>query len=262
MQDYRKYYFHQPGTSSTLQRDQHKILAQANLWAVGAVMYSMITLNEIDDLNTRVNDILMGTPSARRSFDGTNVIKRFDPGVTRSYSPEILNLVQACLRLRPHERPTPQNLHRDVERGLRECHDREIAQIGREGHREQLSVACATGEMGNLPDGGANFEKDETFWRSFAEHLLWIPKDWDVSCPPIAPDMLPVNPSWPDALRERVQERWAAAVRKQGEHASITSSQPMHARKRTASAAFADDGQPGPEDGPSRKRQHSRNTYR
>ncbi|KAI1609090.1 kinase-like domain-containing protein [Exophiala viscosa] len=265
MQDYRKYYFHQPGTSSTIQRDQHKILAQANLWAVGAVMYSMITMNEIDDLSERVNDLLMGTPLARRTFDGTNIIKRFDPGVTRQYSPELLSLVQACLRIRPQDRPSPQTLRRDAERGLSQCQDRETAQLGTEGRRERLIVACGPGEMGNLPDGGANFEKDETFWRSFAEHLLWIPKDWDVPCPPNPPESLPANPNWPDALRERVQERWAAAVQEQREQAPTTSSQYTHSRKRTASAAFeeirppsAADGQ----DGPSRKRQQIRNKYR
>ncbi|KIV82570.1 hypothetical protein PV11_04671 [Exophiala sideris] len=162
MQDYRKYYFHQPGSSSTTRRDQHKILAQANLWAFGAVMYSMITLNEIDDLSTRVNDILMGTPSARRSFDGTNTIKRFDPSVTYRYTPKLLNLVQACMRLRPQDRPDPQTLRRDVEQGLAECQDRENAQLSTVEHRglsRAVDRCVCDGRDGKIARWGCELRK-------------------------------------------------------------------------------------------------------
>jgi hypothetical protein len=240
MTDYKKYYFIQPGINS-LRRDEHKILAQANIWAVGAVMWSLLTLDEIDDLSDRINDILVGKT---RTFDGTNVVKRFHPGVNRRYSSELLELVQACLRMRTQDRPSPQDLFRDVGRHLRQCQENETERVEKTGNSDHLKVACAPSEISKLPDGGANFEKNEDFWRAYADHLLWIPQEADLPCPPTAPDDLPVNINWPAGLREKLRQRWASAIKARIGQQSTRPSSPSEVRKRTASTAFPEGGEP------------------
>ncbi len=240
MTDYKKYYFIQPGINS-LRRDEHKILAQANIWAVGAVMWSLLTLDEIDDLSDRINDILMGKT---RTFDGMNIVKRFHPGVNRRYSSELLELVQACLRMRTQDRPSPQDLFRDVRRHLRHCQQKETEGVEKTGNWEHLNVACSPSEISKLPDGGANFEKNEAFWRAYADHLLWIPREADLPCPPFAPDELPVNTNWPAKLREQLKQRWASAIKARNGQQSTRPSPPSEGRKRTASTAFPDGEEP------------------
>ncbi|KAK5377634.1 hypothetical protein LTR20_002095 [Exophiala xenobiotica] len=246
MTDYKKYYFIQPGINS-LRRDEHKILAQANIWAVGAVMWSLLTLDEIDDLSDRINDILMGKT---RTFDGTNIVKRFHPGVNRRYSSELLEIVQACLRMRTQDRPSPQDLFRDVGRHLRQCQQNETERVKKTGNSDYLNVACAPSEISKLPDGGANFEKNEDFWRAYADHLLWIPQEADLPCPPSAPDELPVNINWPTVLRGKLTQRWASAIKAQIGQQSTRPLPLSEVRKRTASTAFPEGGEPAGKEHP------------
>ncbi|KIX07187.1 uncharacterized protein Z518_01840 [Rhinocladiella mackenziei CBS 650.93] len=78
MKDYRNYYFRQdvPASPSTLPRDLDRIRPEANLWGIGAIMWSLTTPEEVEILRQRVNDILPGTRPAYRTFNGHDVIER------------------------------------------------------------------------------------------------------------------------------------------------------------------------------------------
>lgn len=236
MTDYKKYYFMQPGINS-LRRDQHKIMSQANIWAVGVVMWSLLTLDEIETLSNQINSILMGK---QRSFDGVNIVKRFKSGITRNYSAGLLELVQRCLRMRIQDRPKVRDLLREISDRRRECLEREAELAQQTGDLQHLSLACTSDELNNLISGDAALDKDDAFWEAFAERLVWVPQESSLPCPPSAPEHLSMDASWPEALRQRLEERWATAVKNRGQKMSAPPAVPIQSQKRTASAAFAE----------------------
>lgn len=227
MRDPRTYHFEQDVRPDFrpfggVRRWHHRIRPEANIWAVGAVMWSLTTLGEIEGLSSAVDDILAGTRGyAHRAFcasDHGDVVAAagfagLPPAVTERYSPDLLALIRACLRLRPSDRPPPDRLVQEVEARLCACMERETERLAHTHDRTSLVVALHDNEINALPDGGQAFHKHRFFWRDFADHLLWMPRNWGPLCPPEAPVQLPMNPQWPSPLRKRAERDWAVAIR-------------------------------------------------
>ncbi|EXJ73195.1 NEK protein kinase [Cladophialophora psammophila CBS 110553] len=197
-----------PNTNPALRR----IRPEANIWAIGAVMWSLMTLEEIDELSDRVIDILMGEGPAWLTFGGTNVLDRADPEIRKRYSPELFELIQECTSLRPGSRPPPSRLLQDVLANMEKCFEQEEEMFRHTNDRAPITVAFAQDHFNDLPDGGANLNRQCVFWDDFADHLLWDKKEWDFVCPPAAPRELNFDDSWPRQIRERLEERWKEAV--------------------------------------------------
>ncbi|KIW87437.1 uncharacterized protein Z519_12073 [Cladophialophora bantiana CBS 173.52] len=205
-----------PNTNPAL----HRIRPEANIWAIGAVMWSLTTLEEIDDLSDRVIDVLMGEGPAWNTFDGTNVLDRADPEIRKRYSTELFELIQECTSLRPGDRPPPSRLLQDVLASLEKCFEREEEVFMHTNDRAPITVAFAQDHFKDLPDGGANLNRQRGFWDDFADHLLWGEKEWDFVCPPAAPRELDFDGSWPGPIRQRLEEGWKEAVLKRDREAA------------------------------------------
>src|ERR1700759_2479217 len=101
MTDFRNYYFVQDihpnlRTQVGINRKFHRIRPEANIWALGAIMWNLVTLEEIETLSNRVDFILNGQNTTARGFDGINILKRPDPEIKRRYSPKLWQLICEC----------------------------------------------------------------------------------------------------------------------------------------------------------------------
>lgn len=249
MKDYRNYHFQQDvqPPPRDLSKDKHRIRPEANIWGLGAVMWSLMTLNEIEDLSGVVDQILQGVGPAVRSFDGTNILRKPDPEVKKRYRPELFNLIQQCTRIKPGDRPRPDVLLQEVHRHMISCMEREMEVLAQTNDRTPMVVACIRNEINTLPDGGQDFKKASHFWRDFAGHLLWVPKEWGPLCPPLAPDVLSADETWPSQVRARFEQDWDAAVRdRDGKAVAMASVSRLDSggQKRTAVDAFDDEDAP------------------
>ncbi|KAH0845400.1 hypothetical protein FOPE_11314 [Fonsecaea pedrosoi] len=207
----------------------HRIRPEANIWAIGAVMWTLMTMEEIDELSERVDDILLSQGRAWRAFDRVNVVGSVGPEITSRYSPQLIALIRECTRLRPGDRPQPDRLVEDIFENLVRCFEREQEVFLRTGDPTRLKVAFGHDDINDLADGGARFPKQPIFWDDFADHLLWSPKDVDLVCPPSAPEYLPFDDQWPAPLRKRFNDRWSRAVQKRDRRAAAENAQAAQA---------------------------------
>ncbi|KIW11081.1 hypothetical protein PV08_10380 [Exophiala spinifera] len=162
MTDPKKYYFMQPGINPS-QRDQHKILSKANIWAVGAVMWSLTSLGEIQNLSNQTDAILMGI----FPLDGVNILQEFEGSVTRNYSPQLLGMIKKRLRMRTQDRPTAEDLFREVFSLRQECLEKETERANRTGDWHPLYLWCTPDELNELGSGEAiSDDKDRSFWET------------------------------------------------------------------------------------------------
>jgi hypothetical protein len=195
------------------ERRFHRIRQEANIWAIGAVMWNLITLDEIEVLSDKVNLILYGSNTTASAFDGKNIMKIPPPVIEQRYSPKLWDLVCECLRMKPGDRPPPSRLLSEIETAMQECMEREQAEYRRTGDLAPLMVAFKENQINDLPDGGAQFRKGQYFWSDFAEHLLWTPRDWGPLCPPEAPRRMDFGADGlPSPLRRRQEQRWEEAL--------------------------------------------------
>ena len=196
-----------------LDRKFHRIRPEANIWAMGAVMWNLVTLKEIEVLDDKVHKILFGENAVARAFDGRNIVKRADPEVKRRYSPKLWELICECLQMRPGDRPPPSRLLSEIEIGMQECMEREQEAYGQTGDLMPIKVAFEENQINTLPDGGAHFHKHINFWPDFADHLLWTPREWGPLCPPEAPRRVNFEADGlPSPLRRRQEQRWNEAL--------------------------------------------------
>ena len=218
MTDYRHYHFSgdlHPHTRARvgIDRKYHRVRPEANIWTLGAVMWSLVTLREIEELGSKVEDILEGAVATRRSFDGKNVLKRLDQEIKNRYSPELWSLIQECTRLKPGDRPPPSRLLGDITAGLQKCVEREEERVRQTNDPAEYNVAFDPSHIHDLPDGGADFPKSMQFWHEFAEGFLWAPREWGTICPPDAPRALAFGiDGLPSPLIHRQQQRWREGI--------------------------------------------------
>ena len=218
MNDFRNYYFGQdihPGLKALggLGRKCHRIRPEANIWAMGAIMWSMVTLNEIEELSQKVDQVLGGQDPGARNFDGERLLKRPDPEISRRYSSQLWRLIVQCTKLKPDDRPSPTALVSQIEAAMKDCCTKANAEYERTGDTTPFSVAFAENEIDQLPDGGARFKKDRLFWYEFGDHLLWTPRHWGLLAPPDMPIHVDLGfEGLPDELAVRQRQRWNEAV--------------------------------------------------
>lgn len=96
-------------------RNRHRICSEENICAVGAIMWTLVTLRSINDLGKTVNRLLKGDQDAHLEFAGTNVIRDFDSDMKKRYSNALLELIQKCTRLRSWDRPSGRPLLENLE---------------------------------------------------------------------------------------------------------------------------------------------------
>ncbi|KIW69466.1 hypothetical protein PV04_05342 [Phialophora macrospora] len=252
MQAPRRYYFQQdvhPNLKKEAgsERKFHRIRQEANIWAIGAVMWNLITLDEIETLSHKVNLILYGSNATAGAFDGTNIVKRPPPVIEQRYSPKLWDLVCECLRMKPGDRPPPSRLISEIETAMQECMEREQAEYRRTGDLAPLMVAFQENQINDLPDGGANFHKGMYFWPDFAQHLLWTPRQWGPLCPPEAPRRMDFRADGlPSPLRRREEQRWEEALEERDRRRAAQNaaeSQPI-SQPQTRPDAIADQATP------------------
>ena len=145
---------------------------------------------------------------------------------------------------------------------------REGPHIEQTGDTSRVKVAFQENQIDNFPDGGNNFSKHMNFWNDFADHLLWVPKEWGPLCPPEMPSK-DVNfnvEGVPIPLMKRQAEQWEALLQERNRRAAAKA-----AAEVAAAAAHAYDtpqssprapifgenphNRPSDEGQPSRKRQ-------
>lgn len=99
MTDPGRYYFSQDvapkfDAKAKLERKFHRIRPEANIWALGAVMWSLVTLGEIEELSERVDNVLRGKGLAAHNFDGKIILRQPGSEITERYSPKLWELIE------------------------------------------------------------------------------------------------------------------------------------------------------------------------
>lgn len=223
--------------------DQHVIRPELNIWAVGAIMWTLMTLKEIHDLSDAVNGILGGSPEFCAHFDGANIVGRKLMGWSHPYSTRLFELMQQCTRMRPHERPSARQLMDEIQAYMSEQVVPQVTRLEQTGQFDAIRVYWDD-SIRHLPEGDADLDDEdrgEYFWRRFADQLLFRPLERPLLCPPRAPVQLPMSDHWPLEIRRLMQKRWRAAIRGR-DNLDLPSPAPLpslglldtHSRKRPA----------------------------
>ena len=202
-------------TRSWTTTNQHVIRPAHNIWAIGAIMWTLMTLKEIHELSDAVNGILGGSPEYCAHFDGANIVGRRLVGWTHPYSERLFELIQQCTRMRPHERPSGRQLVDEIRMYMSAHVTPQVTRLEQTGQSEAIRVFWDDG-IRHLREGDAGLDDEdrgEYFWRRFADQLLFRPLERPLLCPPRAPVDLPMSDRWPADIRLLMQKRWRAAIR-------------------------------------------------
>jgi len=218
MRDPNNYFFETESddewsTSEPGERDTHRISSDANIWAVGAVMWALVTLRSVNILGAAVNNILQGRGATRPDSDDTHVIAAFGADIQDLYSKQLLQLIRDCTALRPWDRPRAFHLLEILEARMQDV-KRQVEKSTLEGDEDRHMVYFKGSELNRLPEGDADLPApDDKFWSQFADRLVWHAPDDGIPCPPSAPNEVKLLLRCPPAVSRSVQRRWKAAIR-------------------------------------------------
>jgi hypothetical protein len=214
----------------------HKAIPQTNLWAIAAIMWSLITGQEISDLHYGI------TPILNKPYPGsdpyTAVLNGSSSYLRQHYSNDLLNLVTDCLKLLPEQRPSLEELRDRISVGMTNAVAEANGPFNRHhGSTARLEVAYKYNEIARYAVGTANYDLNEEFWDNFVRGTLFTPEEWGPLHPPTAPPALFQPPAgWSPALQQRWVEKMARAEPrplKRRREDSETPKKPEKSPKRT-----------------------------
>ncbi|KAK5095792.1 hypothetical protein LTS08_007927 [Lithohypha guttulata] len=161
-----------------LDKRYHPVGPEANLWGAATIVYLLMTLNNIDEVDRILEDEFqdhdrlkrsrMPGRDRRRSSAGLFMMNEIDthlPSIARysaDYSDELQELVLQCMRLRPHDRPRLSDVLQATSDGM----NKEISRLYHEFDDNAATVQEVTRvqyldeEWNQTPRGPFNFGID------------------------------------------------------------------------------------------------------
>jgi hypothetical protein len=190
----------------------HIITTQTNLWAMAAVLWTLMTGREIEDVDIVLKNLLRNRHPPHEDF-----VDPMEPGMGRGqdslneYSKELRYLVRDCLKLIPKNRPGLHELRMRVDHGIQACeaHEADYNRCYPHQPTSRRKAYFHANEIKDAPRGGANYNLDAAFWKRFVAASLLVPEEWGMLLPPTAPDDLKLNNKWSSDL----QKRWLQNVK-------------------------------------------------
>lgn len=139
----------------------HCIGPEANIWGAAVAILLLMTLEDIEDINSRVLSLLSLT--SNRTRDSENVdqylfdLEYFATFLCEDedYSDELKNLVRECTRIEPTKRPDADETLKQIYAGIQREHDRLQEEFGGNDDeiRRATRMAFTNGEWAETPEG-------------------------------------------------------------------------------------------------------------
>ena len=172
--------------------DVRPITAAANIWQVGAVMYSLMTLDGIYTVSDQVDSITEAeyTRFGGNLFPDITVVDITTGLPVAVYSRELREAVLACLRLEPDRRPTAAQLRSLTEAQLHFwAHSRllETTQTGEPYNNDGPKVYYKGAEINSMPQGDYVYGWSKVFWRKLQQREAWMDPNAEHLEPPMRP---------------------------------------------------------------------------
>jgi serine/threonine protein kinase len=163
---------------------QHRVTAAANIWAIGMVMYQLVTLDEpheVDNMVKRMNENRLRSQRGR-------VVRSAGTMRHPDYDENLLELVLDCLRLTPEERPTPEKALQTIDGWLKNHQENvQMDRTTQDGER----VFYKANEINYMSPGGFNFGITDKWWKGyFNRDEIWLDENWGKLKPPGRPEYL------------------------------------------------------------------------
>ena len=166
------------------ENDDFHFSSSHNVWAVGKILWDLMTLEEAHEFDTKLEDLSEDDykgypPDQWPSFDGYRAHGH--------YTEALMNLVSSCLRIERSHRPWPEQLETDTRDGLREAKERapESANSQQPSTGPEDVVYYRQNDINQMPYGGLNFPFVEGEWTRLVKSRFQD-MAWDVLVPPSA----------------------------------------------------------------------------
>ena len=159
----------------------YRVGPEANLWAIGAVMYSLLTLDDIDYVDENLNGIMSQTLTEENDghlIPPIETLKGTLPGGTE-YSKALRELIRDCLKIRPHHRPKLDDLLTSIKLGTQKCVDKVSARCGNSADlwAAETKVCFTNEDMNAMPAGPYPFTNNIHFNNHFERNRKWDDPD-------------------------------------------------------------------------------------
>ncbi|KAK5057625.1 hypothetical protein LTR84_011625 [Exophiala bonariae] len=208
-------------------RNQHRISSQANIWAIGMVMWLLVSHSDPRVLSDKVDDILTGRRKLNHYWETEALIlDEEDFGLDDEdeddnedkvkYSARLLYRIQQCTSLKPHFRPSAGRLVEQIEERLIHW-ERKVSAARARGGADNTKVYFKMHEFKGLSLGDVNmYRLGNSFWSHFTQALIWEPPEVEFVVPPEAPAeaILHEDLGAPEPIVRDIRRRWRAAVRR------------------------------------------------
>ena len=217
----------------------HVITTQTNLWAMAAVLWTLMTGREIEDLDIVLKNLLRDRHPPHEDFVDPMEAGMRGQDSLNEYSKELRYLVRDCLKLIPKNRPSLHELRMRVDHGIQACEAHEVDYNRRYPHQptSRRKAYFHANEIKDAPRGGANYNLDAAFWKRFVAATLFVPEEWGMLLPPTAPDDLKPNNKWSSDLQKRwLQNMKQARAGKRRRDADEDRAEPVKKRTRVRRA--------------------------
>jgi len=163
---------------------QHRITGAANIWAIGMVMYQLVTLDEpheVDNMVNRMNENRLRSQRGR-------VVRSAGTMRHPDYDETLLELVLDCLRLTPEERPTPERALQTIDGWLQYHHENVQMDLTMQDGEK---VFYKANEINYMSPGGFDFGITDKWWKGyFNRDEIWLDENWGKLKPPGRPEYL------------------------------------------------------------------------
>lgn len=180
----------------------HCIGPEANVWGAAVAVLLLMTLEDIDEMNSRVTSLLSLTRNRTRDDANSNQylfdLAYFPTFLSEDedYSDELKNLVRECTRMEPTKRPEIDNLLRLIYDGIQREHDRLHEEFGDDDEiRRATRMAFTNNEWAGIPEGPfAMMERstpgrqgDESIRRNWRNLHAYVEEWADPDAPTLVP---------------------------------------------------------------------------
>ena len=173
---------------------RHRITGAANIWAIGMVMYQLVTLDEPNEVSKMVDQMDENTYMVQ---DG-RILRSLSTKQHPDYSEGLFKLILECLTMTPEKRPTPKRALEKIDRWLQEYHEYVQMDLTMQ---EGPKVFYKGNSINYMTPGGYDFELSDHWWRRwFNRHEVWLDERWGRLRPPYRPEQL--DP-WPKEKHDR-----------------------------------------------------------
>ena len=160
----------------------HRIGPEANTWAVGVIMWELLTLGPVKVLSKRVDDILC---ERMRPYGDGAIYPALSTNKSKvigdeEYSLSLRRLILACLNIYPQKRPSITVLRASVGHYASQYFDKLTQKHGNDADawRRATKVYYKENEINQMPAGVHDFNLVKNFQAEFEYRAMFDDPDW------------------------------------------------------------------------------------